>query len=236
MNTQELIKNIYRKCQGEYDETITPDSPDGATILSIINEQIDYYYSCTDEYGYPIVWNHNIDPEYVIGTVQEGATTYEIDWNEVTALPSGFGAPVRIGDNNTRYDLVPFNELYHTRNDRDKVCAISNLGLTFKTPPSDYEDEGDIKLPCMVRGSYLNGSERSVRESSGVHNELWLEWAAAAEYTRTDMVRGAQYPNVFAQADAVFKKMVKDNENRSTPQTYAWFSDVVDVPYGSYVF
>jgi hypothetical protein len=215
MDAQTLILNIYRKATGELDTSITPDSDDGQTILSIINEQVDTYYSAIDQYGVRIIWGRNVDPDYVVGTANLTDTQYEVDWSEVEAVPTGFYAFVRISG--VRYDLVPFHELYDDRHLTQKVCAITANGLTFNAPPTEA---GDILLPVILKGRHLTGTERDVQAITGVHNILWLQMASAAEYVRTDIVRGAQYPNVLAQANDIFARMIEDNEARTTPVTY----------------
>jgi hypothetical protein len=215
MDTATLIKEIYRKTSGEWDDTITPESDDGRTILSIINEQVDVYYNSVDQFGIRIVWGRNIDPEYVISEANDTDLTYEVDWNEVQALPGGYYMPIRVGEHN--FELVPFNELYSDRHAGKDVCAISANGLTFnKVIPYT----GEILFPCIVKGRHLTGHEKDVETVTGVHNILWLQMASAAEYVRTDIVRGAQYPNVLAQANDVFSRMISDNEERTAPLYY----------------
>ena len=229
MSADELIQNVYRKATGELDDTVTHENEDGKTVLSVINEQIEYYYNAVDHFGDRVVWARNIDPEYVIGDANQSDTTYPIDWDSVQALPAGFYMPIRIrmrDGSEVRYDLVPIEELYDERSGGKNKCAITGEGLTFASPP---EHSGEIVYPCVSVGKKLEGGEKDVESASGVHNLLWLQFAAAAEYVRTDIVRGEQYPNVLAQANDVFNRMLSDNEMRtaalsreSGTATYDW--------------
>jgi hypothetical protein len=228
MDTRELIANVYRKTTGELDPSVTPESEDGQTVLSIINEQIDYYYNAVDRFGQRIIWARNIDPTYVVGDTSAGETSYDIDWDEVQAFPTGFYMPITVAGK--RYDLVPFNELWDPRHENERICAITANGLEFAVPPKDI---GEIVFPCCVKGKHLTGNETDVEAASGVHNILWLQWAAAAEYVRTDMVRGGQYPNVLAQANDAFNRMIADNEARTTSIKYA-DEKAEDTEYGTY--
>jgi hypothetical protein len=216
MDTPTLIKEIYRKVNGELDETVTPESIDGQTILSIINETVDDYYNAVDASGERIIWNRNIDPEYIIGSASNTQTSYDIDWNEVAALPDGFDFPIRIGG--VRYDLVPLDELYGGMHTNSKVCAFTANGLTFANPP---EDKGDISIPAMLLGRHITGNEKDVEATTGVHPVLWLLRASAAEYVRTDMVRGGQYPNLLSAANSTYQRMLSDNEARTSMPTYS---------------
>lgn len=219
-STDELIQQVYRKATGELDTTVTHDSEDGQTILSVINEQIDYYYNVTDRYGERVVWQRNVDPEYSLGDVTGSETEIEIDWEEVQAFPDGFYMPIRLvkadGSGEIRYDLVPVNMLYDYRHDNANVCAISANGLSFAAPPV----AGEIFFPCVVRGGHLDGTETDVEEVSGVHNLQWLAFSSAAEYVRTDIVRGDQYPNVLSLANDVLSRMISDNEAFTQALTY----------------
>jgi hypothetical protein len=215
-NTDDFIKEIYRKASGEYDDSVTADSEDGRTILSVINEQVDYYYNAVDRFGARVLWVRNIDPEYELGDGNGVDDTFFIDWDEVQALPDGFYMPIAVGD--TRYDLVPFEQLYGTNHENTNRCAISMEGLVFVEPPK----EGVIRYPCIPYGKHLEGDEKDVEAWTGVHNTLWLMWAAAAEYVRTDIVRGEQYPNVLAQANDVYNRMLEDNDARTQALGYTW--------------
>lgn len=220
MTARELILQVYRKCNGELDPSVTPESEDGQTILSIINETIDYYYNSVDSRGHRIVWQRNIDPEYIIGDMSPTETMYDIDWNEVEALPDGFYQPIRvIGRDNktTRFDLVPYEQLYDERHENTKRCSITGEGLVFAEPPGI---SGEIHWGVSVKGRHIDGDTLDVEATSGVHNMLWLLYKATAEFVRTDIVRGAQYPNVLAQANDVYARMISDNEMRTQALTY----------------
>lgn len=224
-STQELIQTVYRKVSGEIDPSVTADTEDGQTILSVINEQVDYYYNAVDRYGERVVWSRNIDPEYVLGYASPSETVYEIDWDEVQALPDGFYMPIRVGS--TRYDLVPFEQLYDPRCGTPHPVALSSEGLVFAEAP---EEEGEILFPCIPHGKHLEGGEEDVEAVTGVHNVLWLTYASAAEYVRTDIVRGEQYPNILAQANDVYSRMVSDNAMR----TAALNHDILNLESVSY--
>lgn len=213
-STSELISEVYRITNGELDSTITPSMEDGQTILSIINQMVDSYYNAVDQFGDRIVWIRNVDPSYVLGEADGMATEFEIDWNEIDSLPDGFYIPIRIGK--VKYDLVPLWELWSPENENKTVCSISANGLTFNEAP----EQGDILFPGCIRGRKLTGSERDVEAATLVHGVHWLKLASAAEYVRTDMVRGAQYPNVLAQANDAFMRLYRDNEARTTPLKY----------------
>ncbi|MCL2806680.1 MAG: hypothetical protein FWD27_00725 [Coriobacteriia bacterium] len=218
-STEQLVQNIYRKVAGELDHSVTPDSEDGQTIVSIINEQVDYYFNAVDRYGERVLWVRNIDPEYVIGVSDGRSTLYEIDWTEVQALPDGFYTSVKVGG--VDYQLVPHDQLHDNRNDAGLRCSVTAEGLAFVSPPA----RGEIRLPCVPHGGHLKGDEQDVEEVTKVHNLLWLAWATAAEYVRTDIVRGAQYPNILAQANDVYNRMLSDNEARTAPLTYDWSTE-----------
>lgn len=215
MTSEELVSQVYRKTNGELDPSVTPESEDGQTILAVINDQIDEYYNVTDQMGDRVIWNRNIDPEYIIGDLNPQETIYEIDWNEVDALPAGFYQPIRVVDaagNVTRFDLVPYEQLYDERNENKNRCAISGQGLVFAEPPTV---SGEIHWGVSLKGRHIDGNTRDVEATSGVHNMLWLQYAAAAEYCRTDIVRGAQYPNLLSQANNIMNRMISDNEMRT---------------------
>lgn len=217
MSTNELLKQVYRKATGELDDSVEYDTEDGQTVLSVVNEQVDVYYNSVDQYGARIIWQRNIDPEYVIGTADGTTTLFDIDWDEVQSLPDGFYYPIRVreGDEGEgiRYDLVPYSQLFDGRHQNPNRCAICAEGLQFfSAPPA-----GDILFPCVVQGQKLKGPETDVESVTGVHNLLWLMQAAAAEYVRTDIVRGEQFTNVLTASNETFRRMLEDNEARTQP-------------------
>lgn len=225
VSTDELIQQVYRKATGELDPSVTHDNEDGQTVLSVINEQIDYYYNAVDRYNERIVWQRNVDPEHSLGNTDGIQAVYEIDWDEVQAFPDGFYMPIRLikaDGKEIRYDLVPFNMLYDIRHDNHNVCAISASGLTFKDPPP----AGELLFPCVIRGEHLTGTETDVEEVSGVHNVTWLAFAAAAEYVRTDIVRGDQYPNILTQANEQLTSMISENEAFTQALTWEYGTSV----------
>ena len=212
----DLIQQVYRKATGELDLSVTPESEDGQTVLSVINETVDYYYNAVDFFGNRLLWARNIDPLYVIGDANGTDNFYPIDWDEVQALPDGFYFPIVVGQ--THYELVPYEQLHGTGSKSQNICAINSEGLYFLHPP----ESGEIHYPCVPYGRHLTGIEKDVEAVTGVHNLLWLAWAAAAEYVRTDIVRGEQYPNVLNQANDVFGRMVSDNDARTQALVYEW--------------
>lgn len=221
MSTEELIREIYRKATGEYDDTITFDSEDGETILRVVNEQVDVYYKQTDEYGSRIIWNNNIAPNYTVCDTSGSDVEFYVDWNDIEALTDGFyAAPqlVEADGKSTRYDLVPTNELMDSRHDNINCFAITADGVVFRTAPP----AGELQMAVMQRGRHLEGEETDVEAVTGVHPVLWLLQASAAEYVRTDIVRGDQYPNVLAQANDTFRRMLDDQRARTTANTWEW--------------
>lgn len=221
VTTQELIYDIYRKSNGELDDSVTVDSEDGQTILSIVNEQIEQYHNLVDDYGDRVVFASNVDPSYDIGDSNGIDTDFEIDYTEVGALLDGYDMPIMHispDGTRTRYDIVPINELFGDTLTNDKACSITANGLTFRTAPPD----GSIVAPVYLKGRKLNGSENDVEAVSQVHNILWLMQASAAEYNRTDFVRGEQYPNMLAIANATLDRMISNERMRTQPKTWHW--------------
>jgi hypothetical protein len=225
MTTDELIQAVYRKTSGELDTSITALTEDGKTILSIINEQVDVYFNSIDRFGARIIWSRNVDPSYVIGDADGVEVEFEINWKEVQALSDGFYTLIKVGD--VPYSLVPFDQLYLSSNQDTKRCSITSNGLLFYEAPL----EGEIIFPCVIGGKRLVGGETDVEKVTGVHNLLWLTFASAAEYIRTDIVRGDQYPNVLAQANDIFSRMITDNTARTQPAGYG-YSQVVQGTWG----
>jgi len=216
VSTNELIQQVYRKATGELDDSVSYTDEDGKTVLSVINEQIDTYYNMSDRFGEHVVWCRNIDDEYSLGTADGTETVFDIDWTEVQSLPSGFYMPIRVREadgKEQRYDLVPFNQLYDSRNSSPYRCSLSANGLVFFEAPV----AGEVLYPCIPVGNLLLGPEEDVEAACGVKNLTWLAFAAAAEYVRTDIVRGDQYPNILAQANDIMNAMLSDNEARTAP-------------------
>jgi hypothetical protein len=227
MSAEGLVREVYRKATGELDPSVVPGTEDGATILSVINEAVESYHNALGEYGERIVWARNIDPAYTVATTEDGTTDYEVDWDEVSSVLDGFytkGSLVAADGTQEPFDLVPFWQLHDSRQGTGTRCSVTAEGLTFADAP---QPGLDIVVPVSLRGRSLKGDEKDVEEATGVHNLLWLATAAAAEYVRTDVVRGAQYPNVLAQANDVWRRMLADNEARTAallhgavPQAY----------------
>ena len=228
MTCDELIQAVYRKAMGELDPTVTHLTEDGKTILAIINEMVGYYYNITDEDGQPVNWARNFDPEYIIGEIDEDSI-YPIDYDEVKGIAINFRNRIRLIDpegilDTVEYAIVPIDELWSATHDFDKVCSIAQDGIIFKTgfAVGDVEYGMSIQADVFLCGRPLVGSEKNVEDHTLVHNLLWLQYASAAEYVRTDIVRGGQYPNLLAQSNDVLSKMIKENNRRQTALTYSW--------------
>ena len=216
----ELIRNVYRKVTGEYDETIGVDDSDGLTILSVINEQVGRYYTQTDNTGETVIWRHSIDPEYEVGFADMNEDYYEFDEDVLLPIVGGVRSGVRVGG--TQFFVVDFQHLYDKQYNDTNVCAITEYGLTFRSGDLDDHDGDPIYMPVVKRPGVLLSESDDIFDITGIpaRHLPWLLAASAAEYCRTDIVRGAQYSNILADANDMMDNMIAENAKQQAPVYY----------------
>lgn len=212
MQLVNLLRTVYRKVNGEMDDTISSSSADGATILDIANEMAAKYYAQTDEYGKRVVWQHSIDPEYAVDIVNS-YTTYPFSRDFLSPAFSGFRQGVSVGG--AVFKPVHYQELYDPSHANDNVCAITREGITFRSYDdiSDYVGQ-EIRMPAVIGPKTLANDTDDVSKVTNIPDKdlPWLVEACAAEYTRTDIIRSGQYGNLLSNANDIMRGMIQQNE------------------------
>lgn len=118
---------------------------------------------------------------------------------------------VRLDGGVNSYKLVRPNELQDYSTQRVVARIGSNLKFSIPFTATDPEIGGSIKVPNYGFVSTLASDEDIIQ----VENPLWLAYAVAAEYCRTDQVLAYRESGLLERANEVMRDMKQANEGNS---------------------
>jgi hypothetical protein len=224
VTTNEAIRNIYRKVNGEIDNNVTFTSDDGQIILQIINEKINEFQNTIDSNGELVLWRSTYDPEYEVDVIST-SRFYTLSQNDVFTIDDGYEEAILLVDYLSEeppiiYRLADISTVNRAsavgKAISPNVCTITRSGLTF--PYSFTEDDDEygrtIVAPIYRKCKMLTKADDNIEKLTMIPNVYWLIAASAAEYARNDVVKGGEYANILAQANNLMLQMI--NINRST--------------------
>jgi hypothetical protein len=112
------------------------------------------------------------------------------------------------------YDIITADQLRERQIACDPtVCAIQGSNLVFarafKTTDPMYG--GTIDVPGYGFVTDINLSTTTATQKVQVDDPMWLVYAMAAEFVRTDLVRQNQYPNLFNLQSDRMDAMISNN-------------------------
>lgn len=120
---------------------------------------------------------------------------------------------VRLDGGVTEYKLVKANELADYPDQRVVARVGSNLVFSKAFEATEAEIGGSVKVPNYTFVSTLVNSSDEVQ----VENPLWLAYAVAAEYCRTDQVLSYREQGLLERANSVMQDM-KQTAEANLPQ------------------
>lgn len=208
MNVTQLVKAVLLKATGKVKD-LQPSDTKYQKILGIANLHIGTWQS---EPG--VDWVSMYDPKYLIGTAIANSRSYAIDMTDIYKVSDAIYDYVMVGEQ--RFGVVPADllKMYEGQD----VCAISGETLLFARDfNQDSSEVGkNITVPVYLKASQL----KSPGDIVPVSIPEWLVTMCAAEYVRNDILLQNQYPNLINEANALMKKMIENNESRSSHIPY----------------
>ncbi len=203
MTTTELVAGILLKATGKA-TTVTQGDTKWNKVVGIANLLIGQWES---EPG--VDWDSLYDNAYSLGAVT-ATDTFAIDTDDVRKISQERGDYIRIvhtDGNYTDYELVKGDRLkaYTEGN----YCARIGDNLVFNNAfaSTDPQYGGTIYVPKYGFATRLSDASSVVP----VDDPNWLLVMGAAEYTRTDITRQNQYPNLVAEGNQLMIKMKENN-------------------------
>lgn len=204
MLVSNLIPASYLRATGTV-STLTSSDGDWTKLLQLA----DYYQQTwANEPG--VDWVSLYSPAVACGTVT-ATDTFSLD-SSIHKVSQGADDPVRI----YWTDGVKYTDFIVVSPDRLKdyaggnYVAVSGNSLKFARTftAADPEFGGTINVPAYTLPAALTGGTDTI----AVDNPYWLVTMCAAEYTRNNLVRQNQYPNLLAEANELMKKMIENND------------------------
>lgn len=217
MNTGKIVNEISRKLNGEF-EAVDFESDDWNTIVSALNENIDFYNKSAE-------WRTSYDPNYSLGTVGDGAF-YKLKRAEISAISGSNRAHVLFYDADNvlldKYKLVG-QDLFDQASPEDKVVTINSQGLQTKLKTVESAIYGaTIVLPVFKNVKQVQTETDSVVTD----DNYWLITKTAADLSSTSPVAfiARNYDDLNKQADKRMRDMKKNNRTTqaSTPAYGGW--------------
>ena len=224
MDAQDTVNAIYLKSTGKT-ATFPFTSTKGTKILGLMNFYQDRWSKATG-----VDWISLYNPMFSLGAVT-ATDTFDLDTSTIRKLSQQEGDNVRIiwpndtGTINspnyfTDYELVPADRMKTSFN-QGKFCSRQGATVVFNRPfdATDPEFGGTLYVPCYTFVQPLVNPDDQVV----VDDPSWLILICSAEYVRTDVTRLGQYPNLLAEANDCFARMMDDNSNdQNTDVTADW--------------
>jgi hypothetical protein len=204
MTVADLIAQSYLKATGTV-STLTSSDSDWTKLLALANY---YQQNWANEVG--VDWRSLYDPSVDCGTVT-ATNTFNLA-TSIHKISQNEGDPVRIVHTDatqfTDYTVVGHDELkqYPSGNYCAQIGSTLVFNNAFKT--TDAEFGGTINVPAYTLPSTLSADTDLVQ----VDTPEWLVTICAAEYTRNNLVRQNQYPNLLAEANQLMQKMIENND------------------------
>lgn len=205
MIVSDFVAASYLKATGTV-STLTSTDSDWVKLLALGNY---YQQNWANEPG--VDWRSLYNPKVDIGTVS-ATDTFDLD-SSIHKISQAASDPVRIvltGSSFIDYTIVPADKIkqYTSGN----FCAQVGSTLVFNKvfTSSSAEFGGTINVPAYTLPDTLVGASDDIV----VDIPEWLVTICAAEYTRNNLVRQNQYPNLLAEANELMKKMVENNESQ----------------------
>lgn len=112
------------------------------------------------------------------------------------------------------YDIVSADQLRENQVAQNGgVCAIQGTNIVFAVPfaSTDRQIGGTIDVPGAGFVDDLDLTTNVTVATVAVDDPMWLVYAMAAEFVRTDLVRQNQYPNLFNIQSDRMDAMVSNN-------------------------
>jgi hypothetical protein len=128
---------------------------------------------------------------------------------------------LKSGTLTTTVKIITPNQLYEYR----YQLAAARVGSTlkFSTPfvSTDSTIGYSINVPSIVYPSDITAATNTIQ----VDDPMWLVYMMAAEFCRTDTVKGAQYDNLLQMADLHMQKMKAANGGQNDAVILNWQPD-----------
>lgn len=224
MDVQDCVNAIYLKATGKTAAFQFTDTK-GVKILGLMN-----FYQSRWSKATGVDWISLYNPMEQVGAVT-ATDTFDLDTSTIRKLSQQEGDNIRIiwpnnggtvndPDNFTDYELVPADRI-KTDFNQGKYCALRAGQLVFNAPfsTSDPEYGGQLYVPAYTYVQPLVNTDDLIV----VDDPDWLILQCAAEYVRTDVTRLGQFPNLQAEANDCFARMLDDNGNdQNTDATADW--------------
>lgn len=204
----DFVSAAYLKATGSV-STLTASDSDYIKFVQLANI---YSQNWANEPG--VDWVSLYNPKVSCGTVT-ATDTFNIA-SSVHKISQSEDDPVRIiwtnGTSYSDYVLVPADHIKQYVGS----SVVSKVGATLLFANSFTATSNELGGTIYVPAYTVPATLASDSDLIAVDNPYWLVAICAAEYTRNNLVRQNQYPNLLAEANELMKKMVENNDAQHT--------------------
>lgn len=221
MQIKDVVNKVSRKFNGEA-ENILPNTDDWNTIVSILNEGLDFWQR--NPQG--VLWQSTYE-DYELGEVTTDVS-YPIDRDVVYTINQSNREFIRFMDADgkliDKYKLIP-QDIFNSAEDDEKVATINGRGLQIKPQETDSKIFGcKIILPAFMVVSKFDALDAT--SEAEIDDPYWLVAWSAAQLASTSPVNflSRNFDAFNTEADNRMQTMININRTaqRDIPIIQTW--------------
>lgn len=213
LTVSELITQSVLRYKGKITADTVSTTP-GQKVLGIANFYLRQFAREPD-----VDWAYFYDPEYAVGNIT-ATDTFDLD-DEVLKISQQQGDVVRITSSAGQqydYDLVAADRLKDYPNGNYAAVVGRTIKFNRAFTADDAQFGGALTIPVYLAPSELTAANDEVE----LPDPNWLVLIVAAELSRTDITRQAQYPNLIAETNEVMRSLKQDNDTQVNEVLMPW--------------